>query len=1054
MLMPTIKILETDPNKQGDLFGRLMGDLFLALGYERVRLNIHKSGREIDIEASHRTEHRRVIAECKATQEKTGGNEINKFIGSLDAEKRKSRRRNIIGYFISLAGFRETTIEQERDLGSSRVILLDATRVVQELINGHILVSLERAMERAGRCVTENVGAVIPESCELLAHSIGWIWAIYFSQNKQKTHFALIHADGEAIAPALAELVIHSDTLAGGCLHSITYLSPSSEPSIPDNRIAQARTQYFDYLKSECGEIQLEGLPADQEVGSRRLNLENLFVPMHLVPVPERQNAGAVAPADIEDPSESEKERKSVGQILNECTRLAILASPGGGKSTLIKRLAVAYAFPPRRALIDDALPDRVYLPLFIRCRHLSVLAKSPIKDILNTIPQRAELGEEQKQPFAALVNKALQNGEALLLVDGLDEISDESTRVAFVHQFRTFLATYPSVSVVVTSREAGFRIVGGELSSVCMHYRLADFNSEDIKRLTSAWHKEVVGDKPEVLQEAEQLAITIIDSDRLQRLARNPLLLTTLLLVKRWVGQLPTRRSVLYGKAIEVLLMTWNVEAYQPIDQDEAIPQLAFIAFTMMKEGVQRVSSRRLREILTSARAQMPEVLAFARISVSEFIERVESRSSLLMLSGYEIERGTLYPMYEFRHLTFQEYLTARAIVDGYYPNRKDKDDLVTLLRSHIKEQRWAEVVPLTAVLAGRRVQPLIQHLIDLSKDSANVAHLSDVNPARLLGQCIVDEIQVPPELLETALEWVARRVDDVDHEIILNLLKSKYGKILIRVARETFAKSETDLLALGSTLGSITLYEVGYLQREPLTPDIVAKLQSLLKDEIPIKKAGAALAIMELAFFSRWPREESRLSPVAKEHLKLLGDSLVPILFSDQVWLFFAAAWAFAWIGATDTWTPEQRPDVLLRLLNIWQRSRLPEVQYVASWAIESLPIIDRHLNPFGQPSSALIKFIEKEVSSKEHPLTQWSRRGTSNKAALAIAFYLQKPWTDESLAQLAAELFSDTPYENVFSSRLLRALGEPGHVQLEILKRKRATREGQSAKQRRKR
>ncbi len=38
-------------------------------------------------------------------------------------------------------------------------------------------------------------------------------------------------------------------------------------------------------------------------------------------------------------------------------------------------------------------------------------------------------------------------------------------------------------------------------------------------------------------------------------------------------------------------------------------------------------------------------------------------------MVSGYDLEDGSLVPMYEFRHLTFQEYLTARAIVDGYYP-------------------------------------------------------------------------------------------------------------------------------------------------------------------------------------------------------------------------------------------------------------------------------------------------------------------------------------------------------------------------------------------------
>ncbi|HLP46540.1 MAG TPA: hypothetical protein VK469_11355 [Candidatus Kapabacteria bacterium] len=62
-----IRILENEANKRGDLFTRLMKDLFLVLGYDNPRLNIHKSGREMDMEAEHRTEKKRMFAECKAT---------------------------------------------------------------------------------------------------------------------------------------------------------------------------------------------------------------------------------------------------------------------------------------------------------------------------------------------------------------------------------------------------------------------------------------------------------------------------------------------------------------------------------------------------------------------------------------------------------------------------------------------------------------------------------------------------------------------------------------------------------------------------------------------------------------------------------------------------------------------------------------------------------------------------------------------------------------------------------------------------------------------------
>src|SRR5213078_3535217 len=81
-----IRILERDNNRRGDLFGRLMADLFIALGYEQPRLNIHKSGREVDVSAKHRLEPRRAIAECKATAESIGGDDLNKFVGVVDAE--------------------------------------------------------------------------------------------------------------------------------------------------------------------------------------------------------------------------------------------------------------------------------------------------------------------------------------------------------------------------------------------------------------------------------------------------------------------------------------------------------------------------------------------------------------------------------------------------------------------------------------------------------------------------------------------------------------------------------------------------------------------------------------------------------------------------------------------------------------------------------------------------------------------------------------------------------------------------------------------------------
>src|SRR5215218_3576802 len=133
----TIRILETDNNRKGDLFGRLMADLFVALGYEQPRLNIHKAGREIDLSTNHRLENRRAVAECKATTEPTGGGDLNKFVGVLDAEREDERP--VTGYFISLHGFKETAVLQESKR-RTKLIMLDGQQVVDELVEGRIVI--------------------------------------------------------------------------------------------------------------------------------------------------------------------------------------------------------------------------------------------------------------------------------------------------------------------------------------------------------------------------------------------------------------------------------------------------------------------------------------------------------------------------------------------------------------------------------------------------------------------------------------------------------------------------------------------------------------------------------------------------------------------------------------------------------------------------------------------------------------------------------------------------------------------------------------------------
>ena len=584
MGLNNIEILETENNRKGDLFARLIGDLFHTLGYSEPSFNIHKSGREIDLSAHHRTEKKIAIAECKAETDKIGGADINKFIGVADAEKRKYKKNksfkayNIVSYFISLSGFRETAIEQENDLENERVILIRPSKIIEELINGKILVSIEKAIAEVS---SYKEDLQIQERIDLFAYQKGWIWVVYLSStnNQSTTHFALIHAEGKPLVKGIAEEIIKTANQI--CLlNDLEFLSPHEASSPVEFNLHKAKSKYFNYLENELGEIHFEGLPTDKEAGSVKVKLENIFVPLHLSKLEENKNAIA----------SDEENRIGIGDILSKKTRLAILAKPGGGKSTLIKRLAIAYAFPERREIINDRLPNNHWFPIFLRCRELGEKVTLSITEIINSIPSRAEISSCSNE-FSLLVSAALQNGQALLLVDGLDEISEDKNRVSFVNQLRTFIATFPTINIIITSREAGFRIVGGSLATYCDHYKVSNLIDSEIKELSIKWHVAIIDSSENTIREATKLAETIVNDLRIKVLAENPLLLTTLLFVKRWAGYLPTKRSVLYQEMIKLLLVTWNVEGHEQLDIEEAEPQLAYTAYWMTQRGEQTIT-------------------------------------------------------------------------------------------------------------------------------------------------------------------------------------------------------------------------------------------------------------------------------------------------------------------------------------------------------------------------------------------------------------------------------------------------------------------------------
>jgi hypothetical protein len=440
--------------------------------------------------------------------------------------------------------------------------------------------------------------------------------------------------------------------------------------------------------------------------------------------------------------------------------RLALLALPGGGKTLLLKRLAVAYADPTRRQASVDGLPDLDLTPVLIRCREWREHIHRPIPTLLRKMPDitgQASLGE-----LADALEPLFKKGRALLLVDGLDEIHDDALRATFVEHLEAFLEDHTLTRIVVTSREAGFSLVAPTLARFCTRWRLAPLDPEGIAALCRHWHRLMIGDSPAAEAEAETVAETLLRNASLQRLAENPLLLTMLLVVKHGAGRLPPDRVSLYSRAVEVLLDTWNIKGHDPLNPKEAVPQLAFVAFQMMREGKQTATEAELLHLLEQAREHVPQIRRYAQDSPQHFLRRVELRSSLLVEAGRQREGAGTVPFYQFRHLTFQEYLAAVAAVEGHYLEYEKSDTVLTPLQDYLLAEEWKEVVPMAAVLARKRAEPLMNALVhearQLSAEDDDYAYPVKLPPpiSRLM-QCLVEEAEASQETITAALRSIA---------------------------------------------------------------------------------------------------------------------------------------------------------------------------------------------------------------------------------------------------------------------------------------------------------
>jgi energy-coupling factor transporter ATP-binding protein EcfA2 len=954
-----------------------------------------------------------------------------------------------------------------------------------------VVQKIEAASTAEKAAIAAGLNLTWDRTASLIGYSGGWVWQIGLMDEVGNLSYFLIQADGRPMPNQNAREVLNIAQDIGDGIVSRPLINTNFSSSEDTNAIKE---KYLEYLCAEFGSITLEGMPADQEVHSRKFKLEHLYVPLSLSdllpePVIESEltetgqkgnlsvvKSGAVltptsdiATGDPEATAEyalnhsddyqedddfygtekhhmPDKTGKLLGQILREHQRVAILGLPGSGKTTLLKRLAVAYADRSRLVASADELPDEDFFPVLVRCRSLGSPSRQPIIKMLLTQVDQAELVDE-KNSFSKLLYSTLAAGRLLLLVDGLDEISSTSDRAAFVAQLRTFIGTYPTCRVVLTSREAGFRAVAGSVRSVCHPVRVENLNNNAIRTLVSDWHSKVIGTSAEVLEEANRLAGAIIDTDRLRRLAINPLLLTTLLLVKRWIGQLPRKRSLLYQKAVEVLLMTWNVEGHEPLDSEETMPQLGYAAFSMLRDGVTSVTADDLAKYFTESRRNLPELLGYARVSVHKLLERVEERSSLLTLSGHKLIDGEIKPTYEFKHLTFQEYFTALAIINGWLPMELQDLDPVQILGPRLNMESWQEVVALTTVLSGKRASDIVRALLagrypdengnyqsfeKLQFKNLPLGHAPQPRDTNVLN-CLADEAPIAPALAEEAILFcfTGRRWYSFNfgRGPVASIYGGRYQTLAQEIAYSGLQHESEAMSEFGQAFSSFGELDMESKFTSP--EDKMEWIATCLRSSDRRENVLGAGVLMQTAYKQNSDNNYNDLI----RHAIVLAATEFSNGGMDKV-LAFMHIWAVVWGIEIVELSEELVNRVQLEAIRQWRTCNTYEFSRFCAWLITTLPLVGEW-KIYGTEKEEIVAMAQRafDHTARETEPDQ----GFFRNAGLVCHYYLTPVSGYPALVTLAQNVTNGRGLE--FLEKFYTALGPSGYTALKELQERQA-------------
>lgn len=386
--------------------------------------------------------------------------------------------------------------------------------------------------------------------------------------------------------------------------------------------------------------------------------------------------------------------RKPIRQVALEKNRLFIFGKPGAGKTTFLKYLT-----------LQACMGNLGKTPIFITLREWSDSNLGLFELILK---QFEDYSFPDPQSF---VESLLIKGGAMVLCDGLDEV-DIKKREFIISQLEWFSRKYIKTNIYISCRLGAI----DKFLDKYHYVEIADFDDRQITIFARKWFE---GDNQKLNSFLGKLNAP--SNQGLKELAQTPLLLALMCIVFEETLEFPKKKIDLYTKAVDVLLEKWDARRgitrdneYFTISRRRKENLLGYLATTNFEANKFVFEKRILAQQVESFFLQLPkdEIVSANGESVLRTIQEHH---------GLFVERSQ--DIFSFSHLTFQEYFTAKYIVDNAvngYVNR--------LIANYWNNNQWDEIFKMVFGMLDEGTQPInyfINMLNSIVKTSQNLVSL-----------------------------------------------------------------------------------------------------------------------------------------------------------------------------------------------------------------------------------------------------------------------------------------------------------------------------------------